>query len=200
MKTSIFKLFSILFLTIFLSACTSKTMTTQTFDQTDPIPKKGDAVVTMETNQGTITANIFLNDGGEIAKNFVELAKSGFYDGLIFHRVIPGFMIQGGDPLGSGFGGHSYKGEGTKVNDFFIKGASNIRGSFSMANSGPNTNGSQFFINQAENTFLNGKHAVFGQVTSGMDVVDLIANTPRDGMDKPLTDVVMTKVTVEIVE
>ena len=133
--------------------------------------------------------------------NFVKLAKEGFYDGVIFHRVIDGFMIQGGDPTGTGMGGPGYN-----IQDEFGKGHSNVRGTISMANTGrPNTGGSQFFINTVDNTYLDKEdprtpyaHPVFGTVESGMDVVDKIGRVETDRNDKPLTDVKIVK--AEVIE
>lgn len=131
--------------------------------------------------------------------NFVKLAKSGFYDGVNFHRVIAGFMVQGGDPLTKeenmrtfwGTGGPGYT-----FDDEITAGNSNVMGTISMANAGPNTNGSQFFINCADNVFLDRKHTVFGHVASGMDVVEMIEGVPVDGSDKPVQPVVIEKITI----
>lgn len=126
--------------------------------------------VLMQTSEGNIAIQLNPKDAPVTVNNFVYLAGLGFYDGLAFHRVIEGFMIQGGDPLGSGAGGPGYNFE-----DEISANNKNIRGSISMANAGPNTNGSQFFINQVDNNFLDTKHTVFGNVTSGLEVVDKIA-------------------------
>jgi len=126
------------------------------------------------------------------AGNFETLVNKGFYDGIIFHRVIFGFMIQGGDPTGTGTGGPGYT-----IKDEFSLGNTNTRGTISMANAGPNTGGSQFFINVADNTFLDDKHPVFGRVVQGMDVVDSIANTPRDANDRPLKEVRIIKANLQ---
>ena len=120
------------------------------------------------------------------AGNFESLVKKGFYNGVIFHRVIPGFMIQGGDPTGTGMGGPGYK-----IKDEFTSNNRNDRGTISMANSGPDTGGSQFFINLVDNNFLDGKHPVFGKVVSGMEVVDAIGKVKTGAGDKPLQDVVI---------
>lgn len=130
-------------------------------------PKKK-YTATFEVSKGKIVVELFADRAPVTVNNFVVLARDGFYDGLVFHRVIPDFMIQGGDPTGTGRGGPGYK-----WND--EKSALNIKhavGSLSMANAGPNTNGSQFFITHIATDWLNGKHAVFGQVTSGQDIVD----------------------------
>ena len=156
-------------------------------------PIKGDIVkIKIETTLGTIEADLFAKEAPKTVENFVKLAKSGFYDGIIFHRVIPGFMIQTGDPTGTGRGDPGYK-----FNDEF---SPNLRhdkpGVFSMANSGPNTNGSQFFITEVPTPWLDNRHSIFGQVTNGMEIVHAIANVPRGRSDKPLEKVAMTKVSV----
>jgi cyclophilin family peptidyl-prolyl cis-trans isomerase len=139
---------------------------------------------TMQTNHGTIEIELFDDDAPKTVENFTKLARDGFYDGVIFHRVIPDFMIQGGDPTGTGSGGPGYQFE-DEFNDRKV-----VRGALAMANAGPNTNGSQFFIVTAEATpWLDGKHTVFGQVTSGMDVVDTIEGVETDGRDRPRDEV-----------
>jgi cyclophilin family peptidyl-prolyl cis-trans isomerase len=149
--------------------------------------------VTIETNHGTIVAEMFMDLAPKTAGNFIELAKKGYYDGLIFHRVIEGFMIQGGCPEGSGRGGPGYH-----IDDEFGPGlAHDSAGIFSMANAGPNTGGSQFFITLAPTAWLDGKHAIFGKVTDGMDVVETIGKVRTGMMDRPVDDVVMEKVTVQ---
>jgi len=146
---------------------------------------------TVQTNHGAIDIELFPAEAPKTVDNFVKLARDGFYDGVIFHRVIPDFMVQGGDPTGTGSGGPGYSFE-DEFNDRKVE-----RGALAMANAGPNTNGSQFFIVTAEACpWLDGKHTVFGQVTSGMDVVDTIADLPRDGHDKPNEDVVIERVEV----
>ena len=146
---------------------------------------------TMHTNHGAIRLELFDEDAPKTVANFRKLAGDGFYDGLIFHRVIPDFMIQGGCPEGSGTGGPGYTFE-DEINDHKI-----VRGALAMANAGPNTNGSQFFIVTAEATpWLDGKHTAFGQVTGGMDVVDQIQSAQTDARDRPVDDVRMEKVTV----
>jgi len=149
--------------------------------------------VTIETNHGTITAEMFADTAPNTAANFMDLAKKGYYDGVIFHRVIDGFMIQGGDPTGSGRGGPGYT-----IPDEFGPGlAHDGEGVFSMANAGPNTGGSQFFITLAATPWLDGKHAIFGKVTGGMDVVRKIGKVQTAQGDRPVQDVVMEKVTVQ---
>ena len=139
--------------------------------------------VLLETTMGNVKIELF-DDMPVTAGNFRKLVEKGFYNGVIFHRVIPGFMIQGGDPTGTGMGGPGYT-----IKDEFNKKYSNSRGTLSMANAGPNTGGSQFFINVVDNHYLDGKHPVFGRVTEGMDVVDSISNVKRDRNDPPLSQV-----------
>jgi peptidyl-prolyl cis-trans isomerase B (cyclophilin B) len=147
---------------------------------------------TLHTNQGAIELELYPEDAPKTVDNFLKLAKDGFYDGVVFHRVIPDFMIQGGDPTGTGSGGPGYKFE-DEINEHKI-----VRGALAMANAGPNTNGSQFFVvTAAECSWLDGKHTVFGQVTSGMDVVDRISELPRDAGDRPKEDVTIERVEVE---
>jgi cyclophilin family peptidyl-prolyl cis-trans isomerase len=144
---------------------------------------------TLHTNHGPIEAELFDEDAPKTVDNFVKLARDGFYDGVTFHRVIPDFMIQGGDPTGSGMGGPGYTFE-DEFNDHKV-----VRGALAMANAGPNTNGSQFFVVTAEATpWLDGKHTVFGQVTQGMDVVDKISSVETDSNDKPREPVVIERV------
>jgi cyclophilin family peptidyl-prolyl cis-trans isomerase len=136
--------------------------------------------MTMTTNHGDIVLELFDEDAPETVGNFRRLAEDGFYDGLIFHRVIPDFMIQGGCPQGTGTGGPGYTFK-DEINEHKI-----VRGALAMANAGPNTNGSQFFIVTTQSApWLDGKHTVFGEVTDGMDVVDAISELPRDGRDRP---------------
>jgi peptidyl-prolyl cis-trans isomerase B (cyclophilin B) len=139
---------------------------------------------TMTTSEGPITIELFDEDAPKTVANFKKLAADGFYDGLIFHRVIKDFMIQGGCPQGTGTGGPGYTFE-DEFNDHKV-----VRGALAMANAGPNTNGSQFFlVTVPEASWLDGKHTVFGQITDGMDVVDKIEATPTDARDKPIDDV-----------
>lgn len=167
-----------------------------TFDQTAD-PEAGEQIVVMETSKGTVKIRLFPEYAPKTVENFVGLIEKGYYDGLIFHRVIPDFMIQGGDPTGTGRGGESLW--GGKFEDEFSPNLKNLRGALSMANAGPNTNGSQFFIVQKEGgtEWLDGRHSVFGQVIEGMDIVDTIANADRDPAEKPLEDIVMSKVTLD---
>lgn len=148
--------------------------------------------IKIETTEGDITANLFAEDAPKTVENFVKLARKGFYDGIIFHRVIPDFMIQTGDPEGKGTGGPGYQ----FADEFSPKLRHSKPGILSMANSGPNTNGSQFFITETATPHLDNRHSVFGEVTEGIEVVKKIARVPRDRRDKPVTDVKMVKVTV----
>jgi len=144
---------------------------------------------TLQTNRGAIDVELFDDDAPKTVENFLKLSRDGFYDGVIFHRVIPDFMIQGGDPTGTGMGGPGYTFE-DEFNDHKVE-----RGALAMANAGPNTNGSQFFVVTAEATpWLDGKHTVFGRVTSGMDVVDTISRLDTDANDKPREAVVIERV------
>ena len=144
---------------------------------------------TLHTSEGSIELELYRDDAPKTVENFVKLAQDGFYEGVIFHRVIPDFMIQGGDPTGTGMGGPGYEFE-DEFNEHRV-----ARGALAMANAGPNTNGSQFFIVTAEATpWLDGKHTVFGRVTSGMDVVDRISDVDRDANDKPKTAVTIERV------
>ena len=164
---------------------------------------------TFETSQGTIVCRLFEKDAPVTVKNFIELAegtrewthprtrqksKANLYDGTIFHRVIPDFMIQGGDPEGTGMGGPGYKFEDeTKGSPHkFDK-----SGKLAMANAGPNTNGSQFFITVAPTPWLTGNHTIFGEVVEGQDIADKITAVPRNRQDRPLQDVVLKSVKIE---
>ena len=154
---------------------------------------KGDIVkVEIETTMGTIKADLYASEVPKTVENFVKLVNQEFYDGIIFHRVIPEFMIQTGDPTGTGRGGPGYKFE----DEFSADLHHDKPGVFSMANSGPNTNGSQFFITDGPTPWLDNRHTVFGHVTEGIDVVHAIAGAKRDGSDKPLEEIKMTKVKV----
>lgn len=170
---------------------------------TQPIQDTGATTrATLKTNQGDVVVELFTERAPITAGNFVKLAQDGFYDGVKFHRVIKDFMIQGGDPNSkddSAQGTWGQGGPGYQIDDEFIDGFVNAQGTLSMANAGPNTGGSQFFINTnpAGNGFLDNKHAVFGQVVSGMEVVEAIENTPTEGPDRPVTPVVIESVVVE---
>lgn len=175
----------------------------------------------IKTNRGDITVVLFPELAPKTVKNFVELAQKGYYDGIIFHRVIPDFMIQGGDPTGTGMGGESIYGE--KFADEFSPELFNLRGALSMANAGPNTNGSQFFIVQKKDVpkemmsqlteagfpaeiveayknggtpWLDFRHTVFGQVVEGMDVVDKISGVQTVAQDRPAEDVVIEEIEI----
>ena len=192
------------------------------YQQLDLAAVKGPQA-TIKTNLGEIKIQLFEEQAPKTVKNFVQLAEKGYYDGVIFHRVIPDFMIQGGDPTGTGRGGKSIYGKAFE--DEFSDQLFNFTGAVSMANAGPNTNGSQFFIVSNEHVpanmvkqmkavgypqeiidhyakvggtpWLDHRHTVFGQVLTGMDVVKKISQVERDNMDKPKKDVVMEKVTIE---
>jgi cyclophilin family peptidyl-prolyl cis-trans isomerase len=146
---------------------------------------------TLHTNKGAIEFELFDDDAPKTVANFLKLARDGFYDGVIFHRVIPDFMIQGGDPTGTGTGGPGYQFE-DEFNDNKV-----VRGALAMANAGPNTNGSQFFIVTTDAApWLDGKHTVFGRVTEGMDAVDSIERTETGAQDRPVQDAVIERVEV----
>ena len=193
------------------------------------MPSKGDMVAIMTTNRGVIKIKLFTNEAPKTVENFTTHAKNGYYTGIIFHRVIPDFMIQGGDPTGTGMGGESIWGR--PFEDEFTPELHNLRGALCMANAGPNTNGSQFFIVQAsevpdnmldqmkdlaDNGFppeiteayaefggtpwLDFRHTVFGQVVNGMETVDSIAKTPVGANDKPVNDVVINSIDIIVKE
>jgi cyclophilin family peptidyl-prolyl cis-trans isomerase len=146
----------------------------------------------MKTTEGDITIELFDEDAPKTVSNFKQLAGQGFYDGLIFHRVIPDFMIQGGCPQGTGTGGPGYTFE-DEINQHKV-----VRGALAMANAGPNTNGSQFFIVTTEAApWLDGKHTVFGEVTGGMDVVDRIGGTQTDSRDRPVDTIGIETLTID---
>lgn len=153
-------------------------------------------VAIIQTNMGTIEIELFADKTPKTVENFVGLANKGYYNGVIFHRVIDNFMIQGGDPTGTGRGGQSLWG-GKFEDEFVPELKHNGAGILSMANAGPNTNGSQFFITLKETPWLDGRHTVFGKVIKGMDVVQAIGKVPTNRQDRPLKDVVMEKVTIE---
>lgn len=151
-----------------------------------------------ETSKGNFTLELFEDKAPLTTGNFIKLANQGFYNRLIFHRVIPQFMIQGGCPKGNGTGGPGYA-----IKDEFHKDLSNVRGTIAMANRGPNTGGSQWFINIVDNCYLDfdrkpytSAHPVFGKVVEGIDVVDAISKVKADANDKPLQDVVITKISI----
>ncbi len=147
--------------------------------------------VLLQTTLGDIRLELFESTMPVTAGNFRKLVEKGFYNGVIFHRVIPKFMIQGGDPTGTGMGGPGYT-----IKDEFTRENRNARGTISMANAGPNTGGSQFFINVVDNHGLDPKHPVFGKVVAGLEVADAISQVPRNRQDRPLADVVITRASV----
>jgi peptidyl-prolyl cis-trans isomerase B (cyclophilin B) len=147
---------------------------------------------TLHTTAGPITVELFDDEAPKTVGNFRKLAGDGFYDGLIFHRVIPDFMIQGGCPQGTGAGGPGYTFE-DEINEHKV-----VRGALAMANAGPDTNGSQFFIVTAEAApWLDGKHTVFGRVSAGMDAVEAIEASPTDGRDRPIEPQVIERIEIE---
>ena len=161
-------------------------------------PVSGDKIVRLETNHGTIVLRFFPTEAPKAVESFLTLCAKGYYDGIIFHRVIENFMIQGGDPTGTGRGGESAFGHEFE-NEISPK-LSNIVGALSMANAGPDTNGSQFFIVQGRNAkYLDGDYSIFGQVVTGQETVDTIAKLPADRNDKPKTEARIVKATVETV-
>ncbi len=185
------------FLLLILAACGAYAA-----DKETPKPsseKKGDRmyatdnpVVEIETSLGKIAIEVYVKEAPKTADNFLKLVRKGFYNGIIFHRVIPGFMIQTGDPTGTGMGGPGYK----IPDEFTPKLRHDKAGVVSMANAGPNTGGSQFFITHGPTPHLNDKHAIFGQVLAGQDVVVAIAAVKKDANGRPGTPIPMTKVSV----
>ena len=173
------------------------------------MPTKPGTYATFKTSEGTITCQLFEAEAPITVKNFIDLAEGArewnsrskkgdkLYDGTVFHRIIPQFMIQGGDPEGTGMGGPGYKfADETKGSTQSFK----QPGKLAMANSGPNTNGSQFFITVTDTGWLTGKHTIFGEVVEGYDIVEKISKLPRDGQDRPKTPVVLESVTIDRVE
>ena len=147
---------------------------------------------TIRATDGSVTLELFASEAPKTVNNFIFLAQEGFYNGATFHRVIPGFMIQGGDPIGTGSGGPGYR----FADEIFPGRVFDHPGTIAMANAGPNTNGSQFFITVAPTPYLNGAHTIFGRVTSGQEVVDAISRVRRDSQDRPLQPVVIQSVEV----
>ena len=182
-KTTIFIIVAIFLIAVVLNNMNQGTTINDKMDN-----KK----VKLETNQGDIIIELY-SDMPITAGNFEKLVSEGFYNGVIFHRIIDGFMLQGGDPEGTGLGGPGYN-----IKDEFTHegGNKNDRGTLSMANAGPNTGGSQFFINTVNNNFLDGKHPTFGMVIEGMDVVDKISKVAVDASDKPLEEVKIIKASI----
>ena len=148
--------------------------------------------IKIETTMGEIEAELFKKEAPKTVENFTALAQKEFYNGIIFHRVIPNFMIQTGDPTGTGAGGPGYQ----FADEFSPHLGHDKPGILSMANSGPNTNGSQFFITEVPTPWLDNRHSIFGRVTKGMEVVHAIANVPRDSRDKPLSPVAIKKISI----
>ena len=173
---------------LFTTGCSAAGMN----DKDKGAKKMANPIAVFETNQGTFEVELFEDKAPITVKNFTDLAEKGFYDGLIFHRVIDGFMIQGGDPNGMGTGGPGY----TIPDEFHKDLKHDSEGVLSMANAGPNTGGSQFFITLAATPWLDGHHSVFGKVVKGMDVVREIGKVDTDFQNKPLAKVVMEKVTI----
>ncbi len=192
------------------------------FPQLNSEVQANEVLVEMNTTMGTISIKLFPELAPKTVENFLTHSKNGYYDGIIFHRIIKDIMIQGGDPTGTGMGGESIY--GATFEDEFNPELMNLRGALSMANAGPGTNGSQFFIVQASNVpanmlkqmkdydypeqvvnayaeqggtpWLDGKHTVFGQVVNGMDVIDAMADVAKNGQDKPLEEISITNITV----
>ena len=154
--------------------------------------EEGIVKVNIETTLGLVEIKLFAAEAPKTVENFVKLAEKGFYNGIIFHRVIPDFMVQTGDPTGTGMGGPGYQ----FADEFTAKQKHSKPGILSMANSGPGTNGSQFFITVAATPWLDGKHSVFGEVSGGMDIVKQISMVNRDRSDKPIKEIKMIKLTV----
>ena len=162
-----------------------KNLMTSTFNQ-------GNFAV-LKTNKGDIEIKLYYDKAPIMSENFAKLASDGKYNNTIFHRVINGFMIQGGDyEYSNGTGGKAW--DGSFLADEIVPGLSHVRGTVSMANKGPNTNGSQFFIVQKDALFLDGRYSIFGEVVSGMDIVDQIAQVPTDGTDKPMEPITIQEV------
>jgi cyclophilin family peptidyl-prolyl cis-trans isomerase len=173
-------------------------LSSNNFSQKKETKKMSDStnVAVIKTTMGTIEIELFEKEAPKTVENFVGLANKGYYNGVIFHRVIDNFMIQGGDPTGTGRGGESFWGK--KFDDEIDSAlVFDKEGILAMANAGKNTNGSQFFITLAATKWLNGNHTIFGKVINGMDVVKAIGKVAKNGQDKPLTDVVMESVTIE---
>ena len=180
---------------IFLTGCGAtapKNVLSTKGAATPQIQGDGRVNIKIQTNLGDIHAELYSKEAPKTVENFVTLAQKHFYDGIIFHRVIPGFMVQTGDPAGTGRGGPGY----AFKDEFSAQLRHDKAGVISMANSGPNTNGSQFFITVAPTPWLDGKHSVFGHVTQGMEVVEKIVAVPRDASDKPREEVKMLRVEV----
>jgi cyclophilin family peptidyl-prolyl cis-trans isomerase len=197
-----FLYFLIIFLFLGITACSAQQKQEQPKNQTTERNQMADTtnqqkqIAVIKTNMGTFEIELFGDKAPKTVENFTGLAEKGYYDGIIFHRVIDNFMIQGGDPTGTGRGGESLW--GGKFEDEVKTGLRHdVPGVLSMANAGPNTNGSQFFITLVATPWLDGKHTVFGKVVNGMDVVQAIGKTQTGPGDRPVKDVVMESVTIE---
>jgi len=183
------------FLCVVLAGCAAQGKTVREAEETGGGKVEGGGKlvkIKIETSAGDIYADLFAEEAPRTVKNFVKLAKKGFYDGLIFHRVLPNFMVQTGDPMGTGAGGPGY----TFEDEFSPKLRHDKAGVISMANAGADTNGSQFFITEVPTSWLDDHHSVFGQVTQGLEVVKEIARVPRDANNQPTQPVTMRKVTI----
>jgi len=198
-KIYIFLLIVFLFAVVTGCAIVSKPDETLTDKEDNNLTLSNNMIATMQTNLGEIKIELFSSDAPKTVENFAKLAKSGFYDNVRFHRVIKGFMIQSGDPLtkddslkdkwGTGGPGYTFADEIHSNNH-------NVAGTISMANAGPDTNGSQFFINTNDNDFLDSKHTVFGKIIEGMDVVRSIENTATEGPDRPVDDIIIESIKI----
>lgn len=187
-------LFSMVLCLMPVGVCAQEDSTTTSEEETVVSSEEVRAII--ETNLGTITLRLYADKTPKTVENFVGLAEKGYYEGVVFHRIIPQFMMQGGDPTGTGMGGRSIWGEPFEdeiVEDLVF----DRRGQVAMANAGPGTNGSQFFITFAPTSWLTGKHTIFGEVIDGEEVLDAIEKAPIGPRDKPIDDIVMQKVTIE---
>lgn len=202
------KIFILIVVSLFISACSTKNENSKS-DENKQTIEKGDQldqlmdlenneklIATIETNMGTFEVELYAREVPRTVKNFIGLALKGYYNGVIFHRVIKDFMVQGGDPTGTGMGGESIY--GAKFEDEFVPSLMHDSpGILSMANAGPNTNGSQFFITVVPTPWLNARHSVFGKVIKNMDLVYAMSQVPTNNSDRPLENIVMQKVSVE---
>ena len=196
MKIKIFTLFLVVLATVTASACRGKNVDLNNNDKEFNSMSDSITVAIIKTNMGTIEIELFTDKTPKTVENFVGLAEKGYYKGVVFHRVIKKFMIQSGDPTGTGRGGASFW--GGKFEDEFVSDLKHdTLGILSMANAGPNTNGSQFFITLIATPWLDGKHTVFGKVINGMDVVYAIGEVKTAAGDRPVNEVVMEEVTIE---
>jgi len=192
---------ALVFCIAFIGCQSSETVKEKTDEQTKSIEKETQmpesmTVAVINTNMGTIEIELFADKTPKTVENFVGLANKGYYDGIIFHRVIADFMLQGGDPTGTGRGGESLWGKSFE-DEFVSELRHDVPGILSMANSGPNTNGSQFFVTLVPTPWLDGKHTVFGKVINGMNVVEDIGKVKTGAGDKPVEDIKMINVKIE---